>query len=203
MDVKRIETKVTKVQHGFREMREEAMDIVRHGSVSESMDIAERLYASDKYQVRMVAVFVFGYISSESDHAVSFLRKKVSNDKSWQVQEIFAQAFNEFCRKIGYEKALPIIRDWLEDSNPNVKRAVTEGLRIWNQRDYFKEHPDVAVRLLAKLKNDESEYVRKSVGNALRDISRREKDLIRKELATWDDSNPRIKFTRDLAGKFL
>jgi 3-methyladenine DNA glycosylase AlkC len=184
-------------------MREEAMQIVEHASVSESLGFANRLYASDKYQVRMVAVFVLGYVSSESKDAVSFLRKKVGSDKSWQVQEILAQAFNECCRKIGYEKALPIIHDWLEDSNPNVKRAVTEGLRIWNQRDYFREHPEVAVKLLAKLKNDESEYVRRSVGNALRDISRKEKDLINKELATWDDSNPRIKFTRDLAGKFL
>lgn len=36
------------------------------------------------------------------------------------------------------------------------------------------------------LKDDESEYVRRSAGNAIRDISRKEKDLIRRELATWD-----------------
>ncbi len=104
---------------------------------------------------------------------------------------------------LGYEKALPVIRDWIHDTNPNVRRAVTEGLRIWNQKDYFRDHPEVAIRLLANLKDDESEHVRKSVGNALRDISRREKSLIRGELATWDISNPRIKFTRELAGKFL
>lgn len=184
-------------------MRDEALKIVKGLPISESLRIAKQLYESEKYQARMVAVFVLGYTSSRSKQAFAFLRTKASKDESWQVQEILAQAFNEYCKSLGYEKALPIIRDWIQDTNPNVRRAVTEGLRIWNQKDYFRDHPEVAVRLLANLKDDESEYVRKSVGNALRDISRKEKSLIRSELTTWDISNPRIKFTRELAGKFL
>ncbi len=53
------------------------------------------------------------------------------------------------------------------------------------------------------LKDDESEYVRKSVGNALRDISKKHKDLIKSELETWNTSNKRIEQTYKLAGKFL
>ena len=41
-----------------------------------------------------------------------------------------AKAFDESCKKIGYEKALPIIDEWLKNNNPNIRRAVTEGLRI-------------------------------------------------------------------------
>lgn len=41
-----------------------------------------------------------------------------------------AKAFDKFCKKIGYEKALPIIDEWLKNNNPNTRRAVTEGLRI-------------------------------------------------------------------------
>ncbi len=41
-----------------------------------------------------------------------------------------AKAFDKFCKKIGYEKALPIIDEWLKKNNPNTRRAVTEGLRI-------------------------------------------------------------------------
>jgi 3-methyladenine DNA glycosylase AlkC len=52
-----------------------------------------------------------------------------------------------------------------------VRRAAAEGPRIWTTRACFKDHPEVAVSLLSALKDDESEYVRKSVGNALRDIS--------------------------------
>ena len=96
------------------------------------------------------------------------------------MQETLAKAFDGYCKDSGYEKSLLVIEDWLSDENPNVRRAVTEGLRIWTGRDYFREHPEVAIKLLSRLKADESEYVRKSVGNALRDISRKNKDLIGK-----------------------
>ena len=119
------------------------------------------------------------------------------------MQEILAQAFDQYCKDNGYEKSLPVIKDWLADANPNVRRAVTEGLRIWTTRDYFREHPDVAIQLLSQLRSDESGYVRKSVGNALRDISRKHKDLVRKELQRWDISDNRTQQTGKLAGKFL
>jgi 3-methyladenine DNA glycosylase AlkC len=96
-----------------------------------------------------------------------------------------------------------VIKDWLADANPNVRRAVTEGLRIWTTRDYFPEQPDVAIRLLSQLHADESEYVRKSVGNALRDISRKHKDLVRKEVQGWNMTNRHIRQTYKLASKFL
>jgi 3-methyladenine DNA glycosylase AlkC len=96
-----------------------------------------------------------------------------------------------------------VIKSWLADSNPNVRRAVTEGLRIWTTRDYFREHPEVAIQLLSQLRADESEYVRKSVGNALRDISRKHKDLIANEIQKWDVSDKRVQQTYQLASKFL
>ena len=43
-------------------------------------------------------------------------------------------------------KALPIIDEWLENDNPNTRRAVTEGLRIWTSRPYFKDNPNEAIR---------------------------------------------------------
>jgi 3-methyladenine DNA glycosylase AlkD len=124
-----------------------------------------------------------------------------SQDGSWVVQEVLAKAFNMYCKEIGYEKALPMIKSWLEDGNPNVRRAASEGLRVWSQKDYFKSDPEAAIRLLSKLKDDESKYVRKSIGNSLRDISRKESDLVRTELAKWDRSNPRIAFTYGFALK--
>jgi 3-methyladenine DNA glycosylase AlkC len=133
----------------------------------------------------------------------TFLRSHVSKDKDWRVQETLAKAFDQYCNDVGYKKALPVIKDWLSDANPNVRRAVTEGLRIWTGRDYFREHPDVAIKFLSQLKMDESEYVRKSVGNALRDISRKHKDLIRIEVKKWDVSDKRVKQVYKLASKFL
>ena len=82
-------------------------------------------------------------------------------------------------------------------------RAVTEGPWIWTRPPYFRENPEVAVQLLSRLRNDESEYVRKSVGNALDDISKKHKDLVENELRHWDITNKQIKQTYKLAVKFL
>ena len=73
---------------------------------------------------------------------IAFMRDEVSKDDNWRVQEVLAKAFDEFCKKIGYEKALPIIDEWLKNNNPNTRRAVTEGLRIWTNRPYFKDNPN-------------------------------------------------------------
>lgn len=62
---------------------------------------------------------------------MEFLKKRVSRDDDWRVQEILAKAFDRFCSDTGYEKALPVLREWLADSNPDARRIVTEGLRIW------------------------------------------------------------------------
>jgi len=57
-------------------------------------------------------------------------------------------------------------------------------LRIWTSRDYFKQNPNIAISLISNLKNDKSEYVTKSVGNALKDISKKHSELISSELQT-------------------
>ena len=150
---------------------------------------------SEKYQIRSFAVFLLGYISSKDLYALQILKTIVSVDKSWQVQEILAKSFDQFCKDNGYEKSLQIINDWLNDNNPNICRAVTEGLRIWTNRPYFKDKPQIAIQLISQHKSNESEYLRKSVGNSLRDISKKYNNLVDKEISTWDLSNKQILFT--------
>jgi 3-methyladenine DNA glycosylase AlkC len=95
------------------------------------------------------------------------------------------------------------MRSWIKDSNPKVRRAVTEGLRVWTSRPHFRDHPDIAIQLLSQLKDDEGGYVRKSVGNTLRDISRKHRELTRAELQQWDISKNIVQETYRLASKFL
>ena len=159
-------------------------------------------YKSMVYQVRVYAVFLFGYLS-EDENILVFMRDTVSNDDNWRVQEILAKSFDEFCKKKGYENAIPIIDEWLKNSNPNTRRAVTEGLRIWTSRPYFKENPMEAIERLADLREDSSEYVRKSVGNALRDISKKYPELIKTELDSWKLESKEINQVYKLANKFV
>ena len=195
--------RVQKTQHGFTDIQKAAKEVFAGHSKVETLSLAKELFASEVPQARMLATFLFGKLAAKSKESFTFLRKRVSQDKDWRVQEILAQAFDQYCKDSGYEKSLPVIKDWLADPNPNVRRAVTEGLRIWTTRDYFREHPEVAIQLLSQLRADESEYVRKSVGNALRDISRKHKELIQTELQNWDMSDKHVLQTGQLASKFL
>lgn len=137
------------------------------------------LYASENFQIQEVGVLLCGYIGNKYPDTIMFLRDTVSTHDSWKVQEILAMAFDIHCKTIGYENALPIIKEWFASDKAKVRRAVSEGLRVWTSRPYFKEHPDIAVDLLAAHRNDESEYVRKSIGNAIRDISKRHPKLVK------------------------
>jgi len=195
--------RVQKTQHGFTDIQRASEEIFANYGAAETLWMAKELFASEVHQARVLATFLFGKLAANSKESFVFLRKRVSLDKDWRVQETLAKAFDQCCMDRGYEKSLPVIEDWLADANPNVRRSVTEGLRIWTGRDYFREHPEAAVKLLSQLKADESEYVRKSVGNALRDISRKHKDLIRKEIQGWDISDKHIQQTYKLAVKFL
>ena len=116
---------------------------------------------------------------------------------------MLAKAFDEVCGHRWYDVSLLLIEEWLSDNNQNVVRAVTEGLRIWTSRPFFKENPSVAIALIAKHNGHRSEYLRKSVGNALRDIIKKHTELIRLEVQQWDLSNHRILFTYKLATKLL
>lgn len=197
-----LERDLALIEAGFKEEERRAYRDYDSRDREQALEIAHCAYRSDVYQVRMYAVFLFGYLSQEQE-VLTFLRENVAQDDNWRVQEILAKAFDVFCATTGYEQALSVIDEWLLHSNPNVRRAVTEGLRIWTSRPYFKDRPREAIKRLSALRNDPSEYVRKSAGNALRDISKRFPDLVATELSAWDLESTRVKQVYRLASKFI
>ena len=197
-----LEKEFSLIENGFKEEEKRAFADYKSNDNDRSKKMAFLAYKSNVYQVRMYGVFLFGYLS-EQDDILAFMRDEVSKDDNWRVQEVLAKAFDEFCKKIGYEKALPVIDEWLKNNNPNVRRAVTGGLRIWTIRPYFKENPSEAIRRIAALKDDYSEYVRKSVGNSLRDISKKFPELIKIELDSWKLESKEIKQVYKLASKLI
>ena len=197
-----LEKELSLVENGFIEEEKRALTDYKSNDNEYIKKLAFLAYKSDTYQVRMYGVFLFWHLS-EQDDILAFMRDEVSKDDNWRVQEVLAKAFDEFCKKTGYEKALPVIDEWLENNNPNTRRAVTEGLRIWTGRPYFKDNPIEAIRRISDLKEDTSEYVRKSVGNALRDISKKFPELIKMELSSWKVESKEIKQVYKLASKFI
>ena len=184
-------------------VKSEAEKFYKTHSLDECFRMGHELYQSDNFQIQEVGVFLFGYAAHENADALSFLKNIVSQNDSWKVHDILAMAFDNHCKIIGYETALPVIQEWLNSDCANVRRAVSEGLRVWTSRPYFKDNPQVAIKLLAAHKSDESEYVRKSIGNAMRDISKKHSTLVSAELSTWDLSSKEIHQVYKLASKFI
>jgi 3-methyladenine DNA glycosylase AlkD len=203
VEIDKLIERAAKTEHGFLDIQKAADEVIDELSSIDSLQIAQKLFNSEIHQVRCLATFILGKLAAASNEALDFLQLHVSKDKDWRVQEILAKAFDQYCSDVGYEAALPVIHEWLADSSPNIRRAVTEGLRIWTGRAFFKDHPEMAIRILSHLRNDSSEYVRKSVGNAIRDISKKHKRLVKNELYQWDISNKHVNQTYKLASRFI
>ena len=203
MGIDNVLNKILLIEHGFQHIIDGADELVSTYPKEQCFELALTLFNHEAYQARMLATTILGRLATEDNNALRFLKERVSTDENWRVQEMLAKAFDEVCRHRGYEVSLPLIEEWITDDNPNVIRAVTERLRIWTSRPYFKENPSVAIALIAKHKAHESEYLRKSVGKALRDISKKHAELVWQEVERWDLSNPRISFTYKLAAKLL
>ena len=197
-----LEQEFSSIENGFKTEESRALQDFQSHDFAYCKTLAFAAFQSPVYQVRMYGVFLFGYLS-EDEEILHFMKEEVTKDENWRVQEILAKSFDTYCKKIGMEKALPTITEWLQSPEPNARRAVTEGLRIWTSRAYFKDHPEDAIQRLAALKEDSSEYVRKSVGNALRDISKKFPDFIRKELESWSLDSKESKQVYHLASKFI
>jgi len=87
------------------------------------------------------------------------------------------------------QKSLSIIKHWLGDSNSHVRRLASEGTRPrlpWAMRlPMFIEDPGLILPLLETLKDDKSEYVRRSVANNLNDISKDHPELVAEIAERW------------------
>ncbi|WP_406826606.1 DNA alkylation repair protein [Pedobacter sp. KACC 23697] len=189
---------IKQIEHGFKHIIA-AGDQILADQKEQHFDLALKFLADNSYQVRMLATYILGALSPTHPEALQLLATRVAHDENWRVQEMLAKAFDQYCKVTGYGESLPVIRKWLSDPHPNVKRAVTEGLRIWTDRPYFKDHPHVAITLISANKSDDSEYLRKSVGNALRDIGRKHRQAVLDEVLKWDLTDPKTAFTHQLA----
>ncbi len=87
------------------------------------------------------------------------------------------------------ERTLARMRDWALSDNPHLRRLASEGSRPrlpWGIRlRPFVEEPASVIALLELLRDDPSEYVRRSVANSLNDMAKDHPDLIAELAADW------------------
>lgn len=87
------------------------------------------------------------------------------------------------------KKIMAAFKSWTKDSNHHVRRLVSEGSRPrlpWGLRlKAFVDDPAPLLPLLEILRDDPSDYVRRSVANSLNDIAKDHPDLVAAIAAQW------------------
>jgi len=79
--------------------------------------------------------------------------------------------------------------EWAQDKHENVRRFASEGCRPrlpWAMAlPDFQKNPDLIIPVLERLRNDKSEFVRRSVANNLNDISKDHPDMVLDLCECW------------------
>ncbi len=87
------------------------------------------------------------------------------------------------------KETLAVLMEWTKHKNEHVRRLVSEGTRPrlpWAmQLPAFIKTPTLILPLLQALKDDSSEYVRRSVANNLNDIAKDHPDLVAEIAGQW------------------
>lgn len=86
-------------------------------------------------------------------------------------------------------RAMDFMYKWSKDKNHHVRRLASEGCRPrlpWAMAlHHFKNDPSPILPVIETLKNDPSEYVRKSVANNLNDISKDHPEVVLDRCERW------------------
>ena len=136
------------------------------------------------FQLMPIAYFVECYGLDNFDESISAL---------YEITKRFTAEFaiRPFIMRYP-ERTLKILREWATDDNHHVRRLVSEGMRPrlpWaSQLPAFIADPKPVLDMLELLKNDESQYVQKSVANNLNDITKDHPDLVLERLTRWNQN---------------
>lgn len=112
-----------------------------------------------------------------------------SADKHFGVREISWLAVR---KKIttDLEMSIAILSKWTSNKDENIRRFTTEATRprgVWCEHiEVLKNHPELALTILDRLKSDTAKYVQDSVGNWLNDASKTQPDFVRKLCRNWE-----------------
>ncbi len=92
------------------------------------------------------------------------------------------------------EESISLLRPWTKSDSERLRRFASESTRprgVWSKHSLLlKREPERAESLLAELRNDDSRYVQKSVGNWLNDAAKTRPDWVKGLCKRWIDESP-------------
>ncbi|TFF87234.1 MAG: hypothetical protein EU550_03620 [Promethearchaeota archaeon] len=112
--------------------------------------------------------------------------KSWANNGHWEIRENAQYPMLAGLKKFRND-ALEILDKWAESGNKNIRRFVAESLRPKTMVKWLRDpkENDQVLSILTKLRFDDSIYVRKAVGNNLKDLSKYMPEKILNLIDEW------------------
>jgi len=146
----------------------------------------KKLAADDKAAVRCLACIALGEIGKVAPDSIVATAHKLAADSRWEVRECIANAFDDQIGLTQPEFVYDLMRQWVADPSPNVRRVPTNALMR-----YGLKQPRQVIALMDQLRHDESEYVRKNVRFCLGQIAKEKHPI----LGVGNPDNPETMLT--------
>ncbi len=179
------------MQEQVRLMAQVAVE--RSGPQQDGSTLIKALSQSPVEKIRGVAAFAAPIIySSHLPKQLEWLHFTGALEGTWP-RELSATILHNLIIQHGVVTILPLVRDWIKEDNPAIRRLVTEAFRprgvMLAHINELKDDPMPLKTILEPLLDDPAEYVQKSVANNLNDISKDNPEIILDWTKEWNTPN--------------
>jgi 3-methyladenine DNA glycosylase AlkC len=176
------------MQEQVRLMAQAAVEL--SGSQRNGAALITALFKSPVEKIRGVAAFVVPILFPDAlKKQLEWLYFTGALEGTWP-RELSAMILHNLVIQHGVEIILPLVREWIKDENPAVRRLVTEAFRprgvMLAHINALKEDPSPLKKILEPLLDDPSDYVQKSVANNLNDISKDNPEIVLDWTKEWN-----------------
>ena len=119
--------------------------------------------------------------------------RRFAADRSMATRECAWDSFRPYVAR-ELDRGLELLRAWVVDDDPPIRRAAVEGTRprgVWTQHiEELKREPERGLPLLEPVRSDPSDYVRRAVANWLNDASKSRPDWVVATCERWLGESP-------------
>jgi 3-methyladenine DNA glycosylase AlkC len=140
-------------------------------------------------KIMHLALYIFAENIYQYPHMFEEIKPLIiswANHKEWQIRESCGEAILAALKKIP-QKCIKFLSESTSSDNENLRRLVAETLRPRADIKWLRDpsENDFVLKILTKLRTDPSIYVRKSVGNNLKDLSKYMPEKVLKLMQKW------------------
>jgi 3-methyladenine DNA glycosylase AlkC len=157
------------------------------------------------FHMKNYAIALLGEYACTSKQAFNdaiVLVKITIDNCEWEVREQCGIVIRKTLKKYPNE-TLALLEKWIESPSENLRRLSIESTRPMQDIPWLRDsNKNIRIiEMLSKLKTDKSLYVRKSVGNNLKDLTKYMPEEILELMSKWI-KEAKIQVTDDLASKY-